>query len=271
MKISKITLGTAQLGIPSKDELPNYRILKVQASGHFSGPFDRNLMNAPIAPLTIPEKFRDWAQVAYLTQPISVYVDSLRNKNTGSVTIQWPVDIVAIVGDRIYQHLNCVQAWQVIPRGAFVALLDNVRNRILYFALEIEKTAPDAGEAVPGSQPISKELVVQVFNNYISGNVGNIASGSQRVTQTAQVYIVQGDLASLEKQLIELGFVTDDVQELKAAIEEDSKNQKGIGKEIGAWLGKALAKAGSGLLKVTVSTASNVLPKLISQYLGIPE
>ena len=44
-------------------------------------------------------------------------------------------------------------------------------------ALEIEATNPDAGEATPDAKPIPEERVSQIFNNYVFGNVGSVASG----------------------------------------------------------------------------------------------
>lgn len=258
-------------GYPSLDRLPDYRILKVQAAGYFSGSFGSGLKNAPIPVSCIPEEFREWARVANMTQPISAYEDLFRDKESASFKIQWPSDLVLLVGEKIYEDMNCLSAWQVIPRGAVVGLLENVRSRILNFALEIEKTAPDAGEAAPGSKLIPQDHVGQAFHTTIYGNVGNISSGGETVAQTAHVFIAQGDLASLKAKLTEMGFGKDDVRELEAAIKKDSKTGKDIGKALGAWMGKAFGKAGSGLLNVTVAAATELLPKLISQYLGSSE
>ena len=90
----------------------------------------------------------------------------------------WNPDLVAYVSQKIYQGMNCLQAWKVIPITAVVAAIDSVRNRVLNFALEIEAAAPDAGEAPINSSPLPQEMVHQIFNTYIAGDVQNVAAGS---------------------------------------------------------------------------------------------
>lgn len=89
------------------------------------------------------------------------------------------------VGGEIYEDMNCMSAWKVIPHNALVALLDTVKTRVLNFCLEIEAEAPDAGEAPINSQPVPQERVSQVFNTYISGTVQNVATGGTGVNQQA--------------------------------------------------------------------------------------
>ena len=85
-----------------------------------------------------------------------------------------------------------VQAWQSLGVSSLVGILSTVRNRILNFVLEIEGSFPDAGEAQANSVPIPKEQVAQIFNHYIYGNVGNLASGHD-IHQTATVNVSQGE------------------------------------------------------------------------------
>ena len=78
-----------------------------------------------------------------------------------------------------------MQAWKVIPITALIAALDEIRNRILNFVLEIEAQDPDAGEAALNSSPVPPEKVNQIFNTYISGSVQNVATGSHSFEQHA--------------------------------------------------------------------------------------
>lgn len=163
-------------------------------------------------------------------------------------------------------------AWQEILRGAVIAILDTVRNKILNLALDIERASPAAGEAPPGTPALSPERVHQVFQTNIYGNVGNLAAGGVRAEQSIGSMVVQGDFSSLSTHLESLGVAGSDIGELKAAIENDRAAGKGgWGRTVGNWVGKMLGKAGEGALKVTVDTAAAVLPKLISGYLGLPK
>lgn len=204
-------------GYPSRDALPDYRVVnKVQSRGNFVGYANSQLNGAPIPYGCLPEKYRDWARTEYMNAGISTY-ERLMDKDGGDgmFTSPWPADLTASVSEGIYQHMNCLQAWKEIPRGVVVNLLDSVRNRVLGFALEIEKANPDAGDAAPNSTPVPDRVVRQVFHTEIHGNVGNIASGTMGVTQHSTININQGDFASLEAALTELGIAGGDVTELK--------------------------------------------------------
>jgi AbiTii len=281
-KVLAARLGSAQLGewverelngYEDAKDLPPYRILSVRSLGHFTGAFGSGLRNAPIPRSCIPEDYRHWVDVSNLMQPIRAYEDLVREGGaSGSFTVPWPADLVAIVGQGIYERMNCLGAWQEIPRGAIVGLLDTVRNKVLSFALEIERLSPDAGEAVPGARAIAPEQIQQVFQTNIYGNVGNVAAGATNPQQSVGSMVTAGDFASLSTHLQRLGIGEADVNELKSAIESDrAPGKTGFGPKVGNWLGKMIGKAGEGALKVAVESAASVLTKLISGYLGLPQ
>jgi len=110
-------------------------------------------------------------------------MEKLVQDPSGTLQEPWNPDIVAYVGQNIYEAVNCMQAWKVIPTTGLVSALDAVRNRVLNFVLEIEVESPDAGEAAVNSNPIPQDKVHQIFNTYITGDVQNIATGSSRVKQ----------------------------------------------------------------------------------------
>jgi len=256
-------------GYPSKDNLPEYRVLQVQSYGHFSGPFGSGLRNAPIPPSTIPKQFRQFVTTAYITQPVSDLTQLVESKKEGNLQLPWPADLIALVGMKIYADMYCLGAWQLIPRGSIVAILDTVRNRILSFVLEIEAEVPDVGEAPPNTHPIAQERVTQIFNTYISGNVSNLATGSHTFTQKTMGEIRQGDHTALRASLADLGISTSDIDELERDLEQDAKKRpaKSIGEHTGGWIGKMITKASSGALNISTSVAGDILTKMISQYL----
>lgn len=189
-------------GYPNKESLPDYRILNVNSKGHFSGAFGSGLRNADIPLSCVPEKLREALGHSYLMQPVAAMESLVKHKNRGDFQEPWNPDIVAsYVGQNIYQHMNCMQAWKVIPSGAIVAALDAVRTRVLNFVLEIEVQNPSAGEAEPNSNPVPMDKIHQIFNTYITGNVQNLAPGSSNVRQTAK-YIETND-TEIFSELIE--------------------------------------------------------------------
>lgn len=258
-------------GYTSREDLAEYRILKVESHGNFLG-VDWKANDMPIAPSSIPEKYRDIVTTVYFMDPISSYQSLIRGKENGGDVLSnpWPADLIRLVGSKIYEGMNCMSAWKVIPRGAIAALLDTVRNRVLSFVLEIEVEAPDAGEAPPNVRPITDERVSQVFNTYIQGNVTSLVAGSQITTQNIEITVVQNDLDSLKQYLASLGIGEPDLKELDQAIHEDAQSgvKGGLGSKVRVWLGKMISKAGSSTWNVATSAAANILIKALSTYYG---
>ena len=174
-------------GYSSKDAVPQYRVLRVNSKGHFSGPFQSGMRNADIPLFCIPEEFRENLRTSYLMESIAALESLVENADSGLAQEPWNPDLVLYIGQNIYEDMDCVQAWKTIPISSVVAAIDSVRTRILNFVLEIEAEAPDAGEAPVNSSPVPKDKVTQIFNTYITGDVGNVATGSTHVKQKTRM------------------------------------------------------------------------------------
>ena len=156
-------------GYPSVNSLPPYRVLDVESYGHFSGPFQSGLRNAPIAPSCLPESHRDLARKAHLTESISAYASVVKNSK-GNLRIPWPADAVLAFGDQMFEHMNCLEAWRAISTSSIVALIDTVKNRVLSFVLDLEAEDPRAGDAgAPAT--LTNARVSEVFRHRIRVSV----------------------------------------------------------------------------------------------------
>lgn len=261
-------------GYKKIEDLPDYRVLSVESKGHFSGYAGSGLRNANIPLSCIDNKFRKTLEKSNCAQPISAYVDLLSSpKGDGTFQEPWPNDLVALVGGGIYQYMNCLGAWKVIPRGAIVSLVDAVRNRILNFALQIEAEAPNAGEAPLNKPPLPQERVTQVFHTHIYGNVGNIAKGSQYVTQSATVTVSSGSLDQLKQFLKSIGIKDSAITELEAAIEADDPKEvaktKTLGERVNGWLGSVFSGIAQGTVTLVENVNANLIAQAILMYYGI--
>ncbi len=260
-------------GYHEDDTLPEYRVFPVHSKGHFVGPLQSQLTNADIPLSCIPEEHRDYVSYHRMTQPISTYALLFENDSdkSGSLRGQWPADLVALVGQKIYQRMTCLSAWQVIPIGKIAAMIDSIRNRVLSFVLDIEAEDPLAGEDKSGKRTITPEKVKQVFNIHIAGNVGNVAAGSSQVSQSVSIEVVENNLETLLVYLRANLVPEDDLSELQDSIEADRKNtnQKEIGPKVTAWMAKMMKKAAKGTWNVGTAVAASVLTKAINGYLGI--
>lgn len=184
----------------------------------------------------------------------------------------WPADLIKLAGSKIWQDMNCITAWIQVPMGSISALLETVKNKVLKFALEIEKEAPDAREATPSTQTIPEERVQQVVQTIIYGDVKSVAAGSHITTHNYEVTVVQNDLESLKQYLDSIGINKEDVGELEKAINKDSKTdtkEAGIGIHVNEWIRKMINKAATGAGKVAVNVTASTLFQAILQYYGI--
>ncbi|OOE32468.1 hypothetical protein BZG04_15205 [Salinivibrio kushneri] len=193
-KILAVRLGSEEFkswvenelnGYFDRDEIPEYRIMSVGCKGHFSGGFGSGMHNAEIPSRCIPKDFREGLYTSYLAQPISSIESLIEDSDGGTVQEPWPSDVTAHFGMNMYQGMNCLQAWKVVPVNALVGILDMIRNKVLNFVLEIESEDPEAGDAPINSKPVAEEKVNQIFHTYITGNVQNVATGSNNVSQHA--------------------------------------------------------------------------------------
>lgn len=257
-------------GYPSNAEIPEYRKFHLQCFGHFAGPFQSGLRNAPIPEASIPEPLRKTLTCPEMRAGVASLKELVDSCSDGSLCFQWPANANVMFGDQIFEGMVLMQGWGRMSKGAVVGILSSVRNRILSFALEIEASNADAGEAPPGTTPVPAETVSQIVNNHIYGNVGNIATG-HGIQQTATLDIKQGDFGTLAAFLRKQGVDSNDIDALEHAVKSDPSQLTGrpFGKNVSTWLGKMVQKSAEGTLKIATTVVSNVLAAAIKTYYGI--
>lgn len=255
-------------GYPQGVNLPDYRKFDCQCYGHFSGPFGSGLRNAPIPDSCIPADVRDVLTRVEMRHGVASLKDLVEECEDGNLHYQWPADANPLFGRQIYERMVLVSGWSLIPKNSVVGILSTVRNRILNFALEIEASNPNAGEATPGSTPVPKETVSQIFHTHIYGNVGNVATGHD-ITQTATVSIQQGDFRSLETFLEKQGVSKEDLKELDSAVQAEPNVVGGkFGKRVSSWIGKMVQKSAEGVWKITTDVAAKLIAEALKAYYG---
>lgn len=228
-KILAVRLGNSNLknwvecelnGYHSTQDLPRYRVYRVECKGNFVGAFGSTMKNANIPTSAVPEKVREQLFTAYLAQPISAIESLIQESSGGTVQEPWPSDVTAILGQTIYQEMNCLQAWKVIPVNVLVGSLDIIRNKVLDFVLEIEIENPDAGDALINSTPVPEEKVNQIFNTHISGSVQNVSTGGKNVTQNVKIESNPEVFEKLIDALVSANVNTKVTKDLTETVEE---------------------------------------------------
>lgn len=250
-------------GYPNVASLPPYRVLRTRAHRHFIGAFGRELRNAEIMESILPEDLRHWATTAYMFDSAALYaslVAGATGSNSAEMHCPWPQELAVQFASKLYNGMQCISAWQVIPRHAIAAMLETIRTRVLSFALEIEAESPDAGETPLTETPVPQERVSQVFVTTINGGVNNVSAGSPQssLTNSGQV---KGDLISeLRAAAVPERELTELKTRLEAAQMEADKKQVAE-----SWFGKFALTAASGSTAAVLGTVA----KVIAAHFGV--
>lgn len=281
-KLLAARLGNAQFaqwvehelnGYPDIQSLPEYRKITVQSFGSFIGSFARAArLQIPIS--VLPEKLQDSYRNSYMFRGISAYVSLIPANKNESVVEEWPMEVAVHFASKAVIDMQCVAAWKEIPIGAIFGLLDSVKTRVLGFAIDLEREAPDAGDSPVGSHPISQDKLNQFFINNIAGPVANLSNSGSSFSQVAEVSIQSGDWDALYNYLRSLGLATSDLQGLQADLDEARQSGKSAkealeGKPRG-WIDRLTAKAAETATGVGVEAATKAIIKAIVSYLGLP-
>lgn len=264
------TWATAELnGYPDYKAMPEYRSTQITAKGLFLGPFGAQIPNQPLAPSVLKEAHQFWATTAHLMEPVSSYERLASDPDKdGCATMNWPADLTAAYQTKFIHGYALNRAWQEIPMGAVVGVVDTVRTRILQFALEIQREIGSTkGEEPPASAKVDQAVQTIIYGgtNIFHSTVGeNAQFGGQRL-------VVEGDFPSLAEHLRQTGVAPEQVDELKKAIESDAADGagKGFGARVAGWLQGAGSLVGKEGGKAISSTAGKAVTTAVLSYFGM--
>lgn len=244
-------------GLNKDDDVPEYRKAMLHSKGNFTGPMGAWLPQRPL-PIGIIDK-KHWNMLASrLVQPIAAYEGSAAK--AGEAVINWPPDLIAHYQAKFIDGFALSQAWQEVPSSLMVSLCEEVRNRVLRFALEIRE---ELGHVADKAADVPSEKIDAAVINYIYGGM-NVIAGT--AANFAQVDIAVGDFQALSSALKALNISKPQIDELKVAIEKDHQGFGGRTKE---WLTKAGARVAKAGVKVGTAVGQEVLQALLLQYFGL--
>lgn len=257
-------------GYPLDISVPEYRIWPLELKGHFSGPFGSGINNAPIPLACLPVKVRADYQRYKCRQSIASIEDILRKSKDGKGTLSVAVgDLALVIGQTVYKHQNCVEAWAQFGSGQLVELVNCVRNKVLDFSLAIWKQAPNAGQGPTAKESaIPAAQVTQIFQTTIYGGSASIVGTAEQVA--VSFGITPKDFKSLAKALQENGIPDPEIEELKEIISVEPEAIDGkVGPKVAAWMGKIFQKAADGTVGIGVGAAGNLLSQVIAKFYGL--
>lgn len=259
-------------GYPRDAELPDYRIISVNYTASFSGPFGSGINNAPISPYLV-KKFAGEHWVRYeMRESIAAVDDAMASDEDGSLGIN-AADLILLFQGNVYPEYACNSVTGRISRSSFASIRHAVRCRVLELILELEKSVPDAvtitiGPVTSPSAP-SSASAMQNIQQIIYGNYTSIATNGDGAT--IQVSVVPNDSISLIKFLTGSGMLAADAQELArlAELERPDNNDEPMGPSVRSWLVENLKKAASGTWKMGITVATDVVREGLLKYYGL--
>jgi hypothetical protein len=158
--------------------------------------------------------------------------------------------------------------WRELSTNQVVGVLDQIRNRALAFALEVERMDPRAGDSPSVAPSVAPDVLGQVFNAVVMGQNVQYAPASVGATQ-ADIVVTRGDLDNLRARLKQLGVTDRELDELSTSIKEDGKPKDGTpGPRVSGWIGRVAVRVASAVGGVGGQTAAGVLAVEIARFLG---
>src|SRR5262249_27945794 len=146
-------------------------------------------------------------------------IQGLVGRSTDNLSVPWPPEAVSLMAHvEIFQGFCLVQGSRVVGGNQVQGVLDQIRNRILSFVLEIESMNSEAGEPIMKSSRIPEEEVRNIFNTTIAGGVQNLAQGSHHVSQRGHIANAPGDIPELRDALRNSGITQNEIGDLESAI-----------------------------------------------------
>ena len=257
-------------GYQSNDEVPDYRKFKAPTLGTFADYSGRIARNVPIAMALLPEELRKFGEVMTFRQGVTE-IDAIRRQKV-DYRSPWPAEALAL--GRIYfeEHngTTLLEAWRPFTKPQMDGILDQVRNRLLDFLLELQQIDPDVMTSEAAIRAVARDTVQNVFHTKILGNENTVATGTH-FTQTASSPVKAMDTRSLCDHLRSLGIPANSVASLQDALAEDGKRPQGqLGHSVKSWIARMTVKALDGTWSIALDTAASLLKKALFQYYGWP-
>lgn len=277
-KLLAARLGSQQLeewvlwesnGYPDDAPVPEYRVWSLEVRGHFAGPFGSGIRNAKIPTASIPENVRKHYQRYECRQSIASIETMLAKAKGGTVQVSTG-DLALVLGTKVYEHQNCIEAWAEFGTNQLIEVVNTVRNRILDFSLAVWKEEPNAGEPnTSTANRLEAKKVTQIFNTTVYGGSANLVGAA--TNSTVVFNITANDFGALEKVLAEQGVEKNDIAELKDALaaEPKPKPDGALGSKVSSWIARMVKKAAEGTWNVGVAAAGSLVSQAISKYYGL--
>lgn len=253
-------------GYPDEVELPKYRNIHASYTGTFSTGYG-NANNVKI-PRFIIQKYASKWLTREMRESIAA-IEHLLDNNVQGRNLTVPTgDLVALLGNRIYENQTCIDVVATISPSNVAAVCHNVRSRMLALTIELERSEPGATDAGSASGETNvtpdTERVATIYNQIIGGDFNDYSVGSGVQINTE---IKKGDEKALFQYLLDAGIAGPDAKELAdiVASEKPESDDQPLGVRAREWIGKA----GADTWNITRDVAKKVITEAALIYYGL--
>lgn len=251
-------------GYPDDVEVPSYRVTPVVYIGDFSGSFGRIMQNVTIPPFILKSVCNRDMNTCESRQSIVAIDDLIKTHAEKKFITIDASNLIALVGDKVYQNYSCYAALGQISVSEFVNIQHVVRNRVLSLTIEIEKSIPAAAE-VSFSQSKRPE---QATSNIVNQVASQVVYGNVHQEQKVVISVGAGDTSALSTCLAKAGLekdVADKLAEIAASEKPDSSAEP-FGPRMKQWLAQNAHNAISGAWKISATTFWKTLNEALIKY-----
>nr|WP_288467502.1 hypothetical protein [uncultured Pseudomonas sp.] len=259
-------------GYPSRDSIPEYRAVTFIPHGNLENLARRyNDMPLPIA--GIPQEMRSRLLVSRFQQSIAVIEGFAHQSEKLTVNISQSMHPYLMHG--IDPSYSIVNAWGVIPEGTFLQMINEARSRLLDLLLNLDDQIPAHVKDADLATVSKISGLNEIFKGAVFGSGANInfaiGDGSQASHNSSSV--TQNDIDSLLNELAKSKVPAEDLNALRAAIDDDAAESGPSPNELGPtvrrWISSMVSKAGTAAWDVPIQTSAALLANAISKFYGI--
>lgn len=219
----------------------------------------------------MPDGLRRYAETFTCMDGISNYESLLKRGpdegSGGTFRAPWPPNLIILMQEHpIFSGMALVEAWQEIPRNVVEELVATVRTRLLRFVIDLRRSSPGLVVQTREVPKIGADAVLQSFVVNIQGGQGNIAIGSQGVTQ--HNVVLPGNVESLVDALRTIGVTEEDIADLEIIVAEEAPPKAGLGRRAADWVGRVTGKVMGSAVDTTAASVGAEIGRAVLTFFG---
>ena len=246
-------------GYTDESKVPSYRQFTLPLLGTFHGPFQRRMSGVTITAMGLPEPAKEMAETLTIFDGVAALEDMLASGETRFHSTLMPeITLLLRETTKMTGRMVLFEAYHELPRYLITGILDNVKNRLLEFVLDLQ--ARNVTPEGVNSGDVEPEVVRNAVSINIYGNNNTVAGGENIRLEVNPIRA--GDLSSLVEHLRAHDVGDEDLRELRDAVASEPQTSGGqFGPKVNSWIGQMTTKALSGVWHAGVAQA----PALIVQ------